>query len=181
MAASPPPFSPRDARRQAREYARAQRAQWKSQKDYWRYRRGYRRPSLIGPCVLMGIGIVALLLETGHLNRVGFWNWYAHWWPLLLIGIGLLALGEHFLDRNNPYGGRRSVGGVVWLVILLILFGWISRNGHMVGPWAWQFSDDNDNVFSWMGEEHDNDVQMDSVLTAQKPSITVQNPRGDVT
>ncbi|MBT9332156.1 DUF4097 family beta strand repeat-containing protein [Paracidobacterium acidisoli] len=180
MAASPPPFSPRDAKQQARNDERARRAQWKAQKQYWRYWRGYRRPSLIGPCILLAIGIIALLLETGHVHAAVFWGWYARWWPLLLIGIGLLALVEHFLDRNNPYAGRRSFGGIVWLVILLIFLGWASHNGHLIRPWAWQFDNGSD-AFSWMGEEHDNDVQMEQVLTAQQSALTIQNPRGDVT
>jgi DUF4097 and DUF4098 domain-containing protein YvlB len=185
MAAQPPSWSPNDAKQQAREYARVQREQWKAQRTQWKaqrhYWRGYRRPSLVGPCILLAIGIIALLLETGAVGRVDFWAWYSHWWPLLLIGIGLLSLGEHFLDRNSPYSGRRSFGGVAWLVILLIAFGFISKNGHMVSPWAWQFDDNGDGFSSWMGEEHDNDVEVEQALTAEKPSITIQNPRGDVT
>lgn len=184
MAAAPPPYSPRDARQQARDYARAQRDQWRAQRQYYRnYWRAYRKPSFIGPLVLVAIGVIAFLIETGKLNAGRFWGWYAHWWPMLLIIIGVFSLLEYFLDRNNPYAGRRSIGGIVFLIIILGSFGWMTRNGHMVGPFLWQF-DDNDNngdFFSWMGEEHANDVQLDQQLSSAKPNISVQNPRGDVT
>ena len=96
MAASPPPPyspSPQDSRRQARDYARAQREQARAQRHYWRHWYGYRRASIVGPCLLLAIGIIALLLETGHLSAAQFWTWYARWWPVLLIGVGLVSLG----------------------------------------------------------------------------------------
>lgn len=190
MGSAPPPYSPQDARWQAREMkaqARAQRDQWKAQARAQRayYRacwRGAHRPSFIGPVVLLAIGIIALLISTGRMDAVDFWAWYAHWWPMLLIGLGALLLGEYFLDWHSPWVGRRPLGGLVWLVILLICLGWISREGHLVGPFAWEFSGDNGNDFwNWMGPEHDNDVQIDQVLTAAKPSVSISDPRGDVT
>lgn len=188
--AAPPPYSPQDARwqaRQMRQAARAQRDQWraqaKAQRDYYRqYWRGNRRPSFVGPIVLLTIGVMALLLSTGRIDAIEFWSWYAHWWPVLIIALGGLLLAEYFMDWNQPYAGRRSIGGLIWLVILLVVMGVISRAGHLVGPFAWNFSDnDNDDFFSWMGPEHDSDVQIDQVLQAAKPSISVNNPRGDVT
>ena len=72
MAAYPPPTHPpvssRTLRRQARDYARAQRDQTRAQRHYWRHWYGYRRASIMGPCILLAIGIIALLLETGHLS-----------------------------------------------------------------------------------------------------------------
>lgn len=189
MASTPPPYSSQDARwqaRQARAEARAQRAQWKAQaraqKDYYRAMwRGARRPSFVAPAVLLTIGIIALLLTTGHLDYVDFWSWYARWWPMLLIGLGGLLLLEHFID-SSPWMTRRPMGGIVWLVILMIALGAVAREGHLVGPFAWQFGDhNNDDFWSWMGPEHDNDIQIDQALSSAKPSITVNDPRGDIT
>ena len=64
----PPPYSPQDARRQARDWARAQREQMRAQRHYWRHWYGNRRPSVVGPVLLLSIGIIALLLETGHMS-----------------------------------------------------------------------------------------------------------------
>ncbi len=64
----------------------------------------------------------------------------------------------------------------------MICLGWISREGRLIGPFSWDVNGDNgDNFWSWMGAEHDNDVQMDQVLTAAKPVVTINDPAGDVT
>ncbi len=183
MAASPPPPyspSPQDMRRQARDYARAQREQARAQRHYWKHWYGYRRASIVGPCLLLAIGIIALLLETGHLSAAQFWTWYARWWPVLLIGVGLVSLAEYFWDRNNPYAGRRSVGGVVFLILILAAMGWGTHEGRWWGPLSNQFDDDGNDFFSMMGAEHDNDVQMDEALAANA-NVNIQNPHGDVT
>ncbi len=182
---TPPYQDPRWQARQARWAAKAARrqarAQWHAQRQYYRsYWRGWRRPTFVGPVILLGIGVIAMLMEAGRLNPVDFWGWYAHWWPLLLIGLGGLLLLEYLLDWSRPGIGHRPAGGLVWLVILLICLGWISRNGRLVGPFAWQFNDNND-FLRWMGPEHDKDLQMNYVLTAAKPTVTINDPRGDVT
>jgi hypothetical protein len=58
MATLPPPYTQRDA-------ARAQR--------YYRY--SMRRPSLLGPVVLVVVGVLALLVETNRLNVGGRCCW----------------------------------------------------------------------------------------------------------
>lgn len=183
---STPPYSPdprwqaKQARWQAKAARRQARAQWHAQKQYYRsYWRGWRRPTFVGPVILLAIGIIALLMETGRLDPPQFWDWYAHWWPLLLIGLGGVLLLEYLLDWSRPGVGHRPVGGLVWLVILLVFLGWVSRNGRLVGPFAWQFDGDN-NFLNWMGPEHDKDLQMNYALTAAKPTITITDPRGDV-
>ena len=50
--------------------------------------------SIVGPILLIGIGVIALLIATGHLVAVDFWTWYGHWWPALLILAGLALLAE---------------------------------------------------------------------------------------
>ncbi len=77
MATLPPPYSQRDA-------ARAQRY----------YLRSLRRRSMLGPVVLIVVGVIALLVETGKLNAFHLWEWYIHWWPLLLIGRGIALAGR---------------------------------------------------------------------------------------
>jgi DUF4097 and DUF4098 domain-containing protein YvlB len=170
-----------------KEAARAQRHQWKAQvraqRDYYKACwRGARRPTFVGPIVLLTIGIIALLLCTGRMDAVEFWGWYAKWWPMLLIGLGGLLLAEYFVEWNSPWAGRRPLGGIVWLVILMICLGTISREGHLVGPFAWDFNGDNgEDFWNWMGPEHDNDVQFDQALSMAKPTVAIEDPRGDIT
>lgn len=167
-----PPYDPRSAARQARDYSRAQRA-------YWRYYRGSCRRSLVRPIVLIAIGVVALLVETGRIPAVVFWSWYGQWWPLLLIGLGLLLLLEYLIDRNNPYAGR-GAGGLVWLVVLLIVIG---GGAHGARHWGW-FGPDNSNFWNMIGPQHDTTVQMDQALNVAKgvtPIVNIDDTRGDVT
>jgi len=177
MAAAPPPYSPRDNRQQWRDWQRAQKEAARSRRYYWRY---YHRPSMAGPVILLGVGIIALLLETGRLSAPRFWSWYGQWWPMLLIGIGLVLLLEYFLDRHNPYAGRRSMGGFGFVILLLILCGWGTHAAHVWGPLSDQFSDNGDDFWSLMGEEHDNDIQQEEAISPNA-SVQIQNPRGDVT
>src|ERR1700733_2190866 len=87
-----------------RDYWRYQKEQnkaaWRAQRDMWRAQReaaraqsrALRVPSVAGPIILISVGIIALLLITGRIEADQFWTWYGRWWPLLLIGIGLVAL-----------------------------------------------------------------------------------------
>jgi hypothetical protein len=177
MAAAPPPYNPRDVRRQWKEWGRAQRDAARAQRLQWRY---YHRPSVAGPIILLTVGVIALLLETGRLSATRFWSWYAQWWPMLLIGIGLILLLEYFFDRNNPYAGRRSMGGFGFLVLVILLGGWGTHAAHVWGPLSDQFSGNNDDFWSMMGEEHNNDVTQDESISPNA-TLQVQNPRGDVT
>jgi len=45
------------------------------------------------------------------------------WWPLLLIGLGLIALAEWAIDLRRENPPVRRFGGYIWLVILLIILG----------------------------------------------------------
>jgi hypothetical protein len=61
----------------------------------------YQRSSWLGPGLLVIVGLIALLIEAGHLNAFHLLHWYIRWWPELLIGAGLLALGEWWFDRDH--------------------------------------------------------------------------------
>jgi DUF4097 and DUF4098 domain-containing protein YvlB len=177
----PPPNSPQDPRRQVRDWARAQRDQARAQRHYWRaYWRGGRRGSITGPIVLLTIGIIALLSETGRLNGYAVWNWYVQWWPLLLIGLGLISLAEYFFDRNDPYAGRRAGGGFVFLIFLLLFLGWGAHGARHWAPLSHELGVNSNDWAFMFGEEHDNDLQMDQAAPATG-TVNVQNPRGDIT
>jgi DUF4097 and DUF4098 domain-containing protein YvlB len=181
---NPPPnpgqYPPQDPR-QARQWARAQRDQMRAQRHYWRsYWGGGRRPSITGPIILLTIGVLALLVEMGRLNGYAIWDWYARWWPLLLIGVGLISLVEYFFDRNDSYAGRRSAGGLVPLIFLLLVLGWAAHSAHWLRPMGRQFGmNGNDTLFSF-GDEHDRNVQMTQAATPAG-RVSIQNPRGSVT
>ena len=175
MATYPPPFSPRE---QARAQARAQRDAYRAQRDYMR---AQRRPSVVRPLILIAIGILALLIETGKISGPAFWDWYVRWWPLLLIGLGLLSLGEWWIDRDSPYGSRRVGSGIIFLIILMAMLGSASHRVRNNRGWQWlqNQSGDDDFSFHMFGQEHDADVTLDQAIPANA-AVRIRNPHGDV-
>jgi DUF4097 and DUF4098 domain-containing protein YvlB len=171
-------------REQQKAAWRAQREAWKAQRYAWRagYVGSYgpRVPSMVGPLILIGIGIVAMLVITGHIGAGEFWAWYARWWPLLLIGAGLALLAEWGLDMRRQTPVRRS-GNFVGILILLAFLGFGSSGWRHMGPWFSQWNGNGADFFNSFGQpEHDNDQQ---VLNSQVPAnatIDIENPRGDV-
>jgi DUF4097 and DUF4098 domain-containing protein YvlB len=184
-----PPYDPKT---QWRVYREQQKAAWRAQRDAWKTQQhvwkasyvgayGPRVPSVVGPVILIGVGIVALLVVTGHINAGDFWTWYGRWWPLLLIGAGLALLGEWALDmrRETPIRRGGSFIGILFLLAVLGLgaTGW----NNFWGPLRAQWGDQGDNFFNAFGlPEHTNDqVALNSQIPANA-TIEIQNPRGDV-
>ena len=161
-----------------------QRQAWRAQQQILRaQRRALRRPSIVGPILLIAIGIVSLLLVTGRIPADGFWIWYGHWWPVLLIVLGVASLAEWFLDARSSNPGSRSFGGYIGLVVLLLILGSIA--GHWSSDWApfqWQ-TDSGDDFFSaFQGPQHTRDMEpvTASVPAAAMLQVHIQDPRGDV-
>jgi len=128
MSAYPPPPPGFDRQmmkqqiRMAKQQARLQRHQMRMQM------RMYRRHSIVGPLVLVALGIVFLLAQTGRLSWSHALKWYGSWWPLVLIAAGVILLGEWALDQQAGPDGtvrvRRTLGaGVVVLLVFLALVG----------------------------------------------------------
>lgn len=162
---------------------RAQRAAWRAQRDVLRAQnRANRVPSVAGPLVMILIGIMALLLITGRVNADQFWDWFGHWWPLLLIATGIIALAEWAIDlrRDNP--PARRFGGYIWIIILILFIGMSASGWHRFwGPLRAQFGDNNDDFFNALGEpEHDLDQAVLDTKVPANAQIQIQNPRGDV-
>jgi DUF4097 and DUF4098 domain-containing protein YvlB len=189
--AVPPPYPPYDPKTQYRVYREQQKAAWRAQRDAWKAQRyamkagyvgayGPRVPSLVGPILLIGVGVVALLLVTGHINAGQFWSWYGRWWPLLLIGAGLAMLGEWAIDLRRKTPVRRG-GSFVGLLILLGLVGLGAAGWNHAQPWFFHWNDQGDNFFNVFGlPEHDFDQQLLSQQVPANASIEIDNARGDV-
>jgi DUF4097 and DUF4098 domain-containing protein YvlB len=188
---TPPPIPPYDPKTQWRVYREQQKAAWRAQRDAWKAQQhawkaggggiyGPRVPSVVGPIILIGIGVVALLVLSGTIAASSFWSWYGRWWPLLLIGAGLALLGEWALDLRRETPVRRG-GSFIGILILLALLGFSAAGWNHMGPWFAQWDDHGNDFFNIFGlPEHDNDQQ---ALNAQIPAnsaIEIENPRGDV-
>ncbi len=187
----PPGYDPRASSRYYRDQARAQRAAERAQREQYRYQmRGLRRGSVLGPILLIGIGILFLLLETGRLDHDHFWGWYGHWWPLLLVGAGVIVLAEWAFDQFNLRDPqrpayRRSLGGGVGLLLILLIFSGIAASkGAGLHPffnnWMRGMDMGPDSMDQLFGDKHESDQTLDLALPASG-SIAVVNPRGEVT
>ncbi len=176
---TPPPFP-------SRAQWKAQRAQWKMQSQMQReaYRaqfRSYSRGSLVGPLLLLGIGIVALLITTHHIDAAGFWHWYGRWWPLILIAAGVV-LGLESLAFSN-YSRIRLGGGVVLLAIVLACLGIAAAhkniNWSAIGDQL-DMGNGNINLAQIFGDKHEATEQVEHALPANG-TLIIQNPHGNVT
>lgn len=85
-----------------------------------------RRPSLIGPLIVITIGILFLLANLGMLPFT-FWEIAYRFWPLILILIGLEII----------FGRRSMIGALVVVALWLALIGgvlWLAYAGGGVLP-----------------------------------------------
>jgi DUF4097 and DUF4098 domain-containing protein YvlB len=172
-----------------KEQARAQRDMLRAQREAYRYQtRSLRRSSILGPLVLIAIGIIFLLVQTGHLQGPRLWDWYARFWPMLLVGAGVIMLLEWAYDQymqsdsTQPRYRRRVGGGVFTLLILLGVTG-VIFSGIREGGRSRLFNGLNinqDNLDEFLGDKHESDQSMAQSFPSGA-SLSVDNPRGDIT
>lgn len=161
---------------QARQQARFQRDQLRAQA------RLQRRGSLVGPLLLVALGVAFLLTETGHMSWGHLIDWYARWWPAVMVAAGVLLIAEWGVARQRAangvgYGAPVLGGGVVLLLILLASVGWSLRYANDT------FWHDHFSLGDWgrsMGELHEADSALASPITTGEVLI-VRCPHGDVT
>ena len=117
-----PPFveyaayaDPRSYARYSRDYARWLRAQQRAQ------RRAHCHRSLLGPLLLITIGVVALLANLHLLDMSSFWSFYHSYWPLLLIILGLLLAVEALVVHAQHSALRVGCGTVLLMMVLVAL------------------------------------------------------------
>lgn len=206
MAGYPPPYPPppgppgppyggpyrndyKYQRRVMRDQARAQREMFKAQRDAYRAQyRGMRRGSIVGPILVIGIGILFLLVQMHKLSADRLWNWFGNYWPLLLIGVGTVVLiewgADQFLHRDDPEPHfRRSIGGgVVALIIVMVVLGVVFEGIHDGGRsfFAHNFDLNQEDIDQFLGDKHESDQTIAQAFPAQG-TLEVDNPRGDVT
>lgn len=183
---SPPPYP------DSRDQRKAQRAQWKAQREQWKiqsrmqrefYRaqfRGSSRGSLLGPIFLIVIGVFSLLATLHRIDIAYFWQWYGHWWPLLLIGAGVLLALETVAFA--AHARVRLGGGVIMLLLILAVIGITASHNRVnwsaVGE---QLNLGNDVDLSQMfGDKHQATEQIAHPIPADS-ALLIQNPHGNVT
>ncbi|CAN5670662.1 hypothetical protein BH10ACI4_BH10ACI4_25390 [soil metagenome] len=198
MAGYPPPYPPpppsgqdwKYQRRVLRDQAKAQRDMIRAQRDAYRAQmRGMRRGSIVGPILVVALGVLFLLVQLGRLSffRVGMY--FGRFWPLLLVAIGVVLLIEWAIDRNSnrdnaAYGRPMIGGGVVFLIILIAIAG-IGFQGFNDGrrnffAHGFGMGITPENMDQFFGDKHESDQSLDQAFPANA-MMNVPNPRGDVT
>ncbi|HMG01528.1 MAG TPA: DUF4097 family beta strand repeat-containing protein [Edaphobacter sp.] len=180
----PPQGDWRYQRRYLREQARMQRDYLRSQQAAYRAQlRSTRRTSVVGPLLIIATGVVFFLIQTGHISSRLFWDWYGRWWPLLLIGVGVIMLLEwgwdQYFHSGEPQFRRRSLGGGVFTLLLLIGLVGMVFSGFHGGAFSRTFNLNPDNMDEFWGDKHESDQTLTQAL-ASGASVTVNNPRGDI-
>jgi DUF4097 and DUF4098 domain-containing protein YvlB len=195
----PPPYPPppgppygndwKYQRRVLKDQARAQRDMLRAQREAYRYQtRSMRRSSILGPLVLITVGIVFLLVQTGQLQGYRLWEWYGRFWPFLLVGAGVVMLLEWAYDQrvqSDPTQPRyrRRVGGGVFTVLVVLAFAGVVLSGVRSGGHSKLFNGLNINQDNWdefMGDKHESDQTLSQAFPTGA-TLLVNNPRGDVT
>jgi len=112
------------------------------QVPYYRMR---RQRSVFGPIILIAIGVLLLLYNFGLFTKDAFGVWFAKYWPVLLILLGLIKLGEYVWARQSGNPPPRLGGGSIVFLVFLILAGMsatgISRHWN---DWNINLGDDAD-------------------------------------
>ena len=197
MAAYPPPFTPpppgyteRDQARLLRAQTQAMRETARAQRRFLREQtRGLRRRSVLGPLLVLALGILLLLGRLGRLPIATALAWYGRWWPLLLVAAGLILMAEWAWDErtartstagNVPYVRRGIGGGIIFLLILLAIAGSALRNTTRDGISAMNGFFSSGNGFAeFLGERHEQDQTLEVALPPST-EFMVDNPHGDV-
>lgn len=87
-----------------------------------------RRSSLVFAFVLIAIGVLFLIANL----RPDFdpWPFLSHWWPVLLIVLGVAKLIDRARSDQGSSGGGWVSGGLIVFVAFIVLIGMAVSRGH---------------------------------------------------
>ena len=143
-----------------------------------------RRRSLGGPVILILIGVVILLVKTRVLSGSIVAHWFAHYWPVLLILIGVIKLAEYYFDKERGTPARGIGAGLIVLTILLIVFGLMASSAERVN-WSalggeLNLPDDGDFMSGMFGSTYSYNQTVQQAFP-KDASLRIVSDRGDIT
>ena len=137
-----------------------------------------RRTSFVAPILLIAIG--GLFLARNIYPEMPLLDWVAKYWPLILIGWGLLRIVEivSWAASSRPFP-RRGISGGEWvLIVFLCMFGASLHAVRGFSNW-WPDHMVELNGFGFLGgERYEYPVSADKACS-RMPHIVLENFRGD--
>jgi len=142
---------------------------------------GYRRGSVFGALILIGVG--GLFLYANLHPEFSAWPVLAKFWPVLIIFWGAGKLVDYLMLRGSPEGAAASrlTGGDIFGLILLLIFGsaisqavnrdWNLGPGIRIG---------GEEIGCFLGKEFEFSQEVKQAVSAPG-SLTIENNRGNVT
>ncbi len=136
-----------------------------------------KRVSYVGPLILIFIGAVFLIHNV--YPDLPLADWFAQFWPFLLIGWGVLRLVEilTWAVMRRPLPANGITGGEWALVVLLFVIGSGVSAVHARGWWAGPNFHIGD--FDMFGEAFDYPVSGDLADAGNAPKIILESFRGN--
>jgi DUF4097 and DUF4098 domain-containing protein YvlB len=142
-----------------------------------------RRHSVVGPLILIGIGVWFLLRNFGY--SLPLLSNFVKYWPLLLVVVGVVLLAEYFAARSAGRPAPSMGGGTVFLLVMVVIFGGVtSAVYHSRNDINWGSLRDNvdmdENLMHLFGSEYTFDGNVEQQLPAGG-AVRVNCERGNIT
>ena len=136
-----------------------------------------KRASVVGPLILIGLGV--LFLARNLWPELPLLDFLARYWPFILIGWGVLRLGEIFFwaATSRPLPSRGVSGGEWVLVVFLILIGSTMWAGRTHG-WL-RANRINIGGLEMFGEAYDYPINAQKAGIGKTPQIVIESFRGN--
>jgi len=124
----------------------------------------YRRGSMVGAILLIGLGI--LFLYSNLRPGLDPWGILERYWPLLLVFLGLGKLWDYYRRRSSPDAtNTKSLGGgEIAIICLVAIFGIALTLGH--------------GRMNWSSGRHLHDVQAIDLPGVESAKIHIEMPAG---
>lgn len=140
-----------------------------------------RQRSLLGPIVLITLGVLFLLGNMGILTWRVIGYGFAHYWPLILIAIGLIKLAEYAHARSSGSGYRGVGFGTGLLLFFVIVFGLIASQVAQVNMGALQDELGIEGDFPGLfGERFEFQDELQLKEVPAEATLRIKNERGNV-